>query len=555
MVEIIDIMSRTCLIVFRFECLSGSSEPVTQNSCERAGCCWNNKSSPACFNTNPTRYRYQVVSVPPVESNRIRVDLKAERPSDPLNNTLVAAKFIVRALNPHHLVVQLLKRDDSEESFRAIGQDMKTPLDETDFQVNVATKLKKSFGVMIKRKNSNQVIFDTTRGPLSITDEYVEMTTILPSTHLYGIGQDWRSTFKRNFNYNKIQLYNRNQADSFLPFFMVFDDGIGTGNVYGVFWDNWNPLEMQLSPTPALSFRSTGGGAIIHILSGPTPSDVSKQYAEEIAGKVQMPPFWSLGFHLCRESDDDGVFDETLQLMQQSNISFDSDCIDLRLSGPGSGAIDYTTFPRAKEQIDKLRKADKKFLLAQPPHVPALSQESSYEPISKGHNDSSALVGARFKSSVVYPSFPDLGDNVTDIIDMNEMQNPDGVYFVDNFPTNDLWSEAKCADRRRSFVPDKLKLTANTLCSDALHHNNKEHISVHNVYGVQQMRAFIEPQLQQQHKRLLYLNKASALGNLGLAGYFNNDLYSNWDSMKSSLIQVGHNCYNDFSSSSLNHCF
>ena len=57
------------------------------------------------------------------------------------------------------------------------------------------------------------------------------------------------------------------------------------------------------------------GSGVIHLLSGPTPAAVSKQLMEEIIGRVQLPPFWSLGFHLCRESDESEAFQDILQKM------------------------------------------------------------------------------------------------------------------------------------------------------------------------------------------------------------------------------------------------
>ena len=62
------------------------------------------------------------------------------------------------------------------------------------------------------------------------------------------------------------------------------------------------------------------------------------------------------------------IFD-LIYFKMTSAVGFDSDCIDLRLSGPGSGDIDHDSFPDAENQRQFLKTSDKKFVLTQPPHV------------------------------------------------------------------------------------------------------------------------------------------------------------------------------------------
>lgn len=69
--------------------------------------------------------------------------------------------------------------------------------------------------------------------------------------------------------------------------------------IYNFIQNLFNILEVILQPTPAITFRTIGGIFDIYFFLGPTPADVVKQYSE-IVGKPFMPPYWSLGFHLCR---------------------------------------------------------------------------------------------------------------------------------------------------------------------------------------------------------------------------------------------------------------
>ena len=65
---------------------------------------------------------------------------------------------------------------------------------------------------------------------------------------------------------------------------------------------------MSVHPAPAITFRSIGGIIDLILFTGDTgdavtyPHRIVQQYLGIAhAGRpIQMPPYWALGFHLCR---------------------------------------------------------------------------------------------------------------------------------------------------------------------------------------------------------------------------------------------------------------
>ena len=56
---------------------------------------------------------------------------------------------------------------------------------------------------------------------------------------------------------------------------------------------------MTLTPAPGLVYRTIGGVLDLYFFLGPEPEDVVSQYTAAV-GRYYIPPYWSLGFHLCR---------------------------------------------------------------------------------------------------------------------------------------------------------------------------------------------------------------------------------------------------------------
>ena len=173
---------------------------------------------------------------------------------------------------------------------------------EGDWDTGISTKMTVSAAnVEISRDSSK--IFDMSFAPLVFEDQYISFGIHLdPSWDVYGFGESEKRNLKIDRNRYKqgifardVGTYPTNNGYGHHPFFMVVDE---SGKAHGIFFNNANAMEVEVTETGVV-FRTIGGVIDIFILAGDTPQAVLKQYTHG-TGRPILPPYWSLGFHLCR---------------------------------------------------------------------------------------------------------------------------------------------------------------------------------------------------------------------------------------------------------------
>jgi lysosomal alpha-glucosidase len=187
----------------------------------------------------------------------------------------------------------------------------------SDFSVEFT---KAPFGLTVHRKSTGVVLFDTTVAPLIYADQFLQLSTALSSELLYGLGEHKNPLlYNTSFSWQRLTLWARDQSpilNSNLygshPFYLNVEKD---ANVHGAFLLNSNAMDIDIQPLPALTFRAIGGILDFYVFTGPSANQVVEQYIEVI-GRPQLPPYWALGFHLCR-FDYNSV--EKLQLVIRRN--------------------------------------------------------------------------------------------------------------------------------------------------------------------------------------------------------------------------------------------
>ena len=176
------------------------------------------------------------------------------------------------------------------------------------------------FSFKVTRKSTSEVIFDSSVGDLIYSDLYLQLSTSLTTSNIYGIGE--RAS---KFNLGPDGIYTILNKDN--PF--NIDDFKTPGhNLYGyhpvyllrekskafnmALFRSSSPMDVQLEGGQKLTYKVVGGIVDLNFFVGNDPSDtkpetIVKQYHNYLGGWT-LHPLWSFGNHQCKDGYRDLTF-------------------------------------------------------------------------------------------------------------------------------------------------------------------------------------------------------------------------------------------------------
>lgn len=160
-----------------------------------------------------------------------------------------------------------------------------------------------SLRVLRDVEGTEEVLFDTTDNNIIFESQYLNIRTWLPDNpHLYGLGEHTDSLRLPTTNYTRTlwsrDAYSIPSNSNLYGNHPIYVDHRGDAGAHGVFFLNSNGMDIKIDKTDDgrqfLEYNTIGGVLDFYFMAGPTPKEVSKQYAE-VVGLPAMQSYWTFG--------------------------------------------------------------------------------------------------------------------------------------------------------------------------------------------------------------------------------------------------------------------
>ncbi|XP_030789258.1 putative maltase-glucoamylase-like protein FLJ16351 [Rhinopithecus roxellana] len=572
---------------------------ASEESCRQRGCLWEDTSTPGVptcyYDTIPNYAASDIQYLSTSITANLSLLMASESAAAAAASDSVSAQISLLRLNViYHTATMLqVKIYDPTNKRYEVPVPLNTPPQPVGDPENCLYDVRiqnNPFGIQIQRKNSSTVIWDSQLPGFTFNDMFLSISTRLPSQYIYGFGETEHTTFRRNMNWNTWGMFARDEPPAYKknsygvhPYYMALEED---GSAHGVLLLNSNAMDVTLQPTPALTYRTTGGILDFYIVLGPTPELVTQQYTELI-GRPAMIPYWALGFQLSRYGyQNDAEISSLYDAMVAAQIPYDVQHVDIDYM---NRKLDFTlsaNFQNLSLLIEQMKKNGMRFILTLDPAISG--NETQYLPFIRGQEnnvfikwpDTSDIVwgkgwpdlpdvtvdgsldhATQVKLYKAYVAFPDFFRNSTAAWWKKEIEelyaNPrepekslkfDGLWIDMNEPSNFVNGSVRgCSDEMLNNPPympylesrDR-GLNSKTLCMESQQilpdGSPVKHYNVHSLYGWSQTRPTYEAVQEVTGQRGIVITRSTFPSSGHWGGHWLGDNTAAWDQLGKSII-------------------
>lgn len=529
----------------RFDCYPESG--ADEQKCLNRGCCWkvavqDNQAVdgevplniPYCF--YPTNYGYKLVTKTQTPTGYMLTLEKQGNPG-PFGKDIKDLNVDLRFETKDRLHFKIYDSTSSRYEVPIQTPIVQTKAETLDYNVSFSTF---PFGISVTRKSTGAVIFNSGVGGMVYEDQFIQISSLLPSPFLYGLGEHVNPLLL-DVNWTRATLFARDQGNpegllnlyGVFPYYMSLEND---GNANGVFLLNSNAMDIVLQPTPAITYRTIGGILDFYVFLGPTPDLVVSQFTE-VVGLPYMPPYWALGFHLCRWGY--GSLNGTMAVnekMRQYGIPQDVQWNDIEyMDRHLDFTVDKNKWGGLGDFVKTLHdKYHQHYIPIVDPGISSTQPRGSYPAYDEGlqmgvfinSSNGETFIGQVWPGLTAFPDFSypgtqDYWDKM--LAQFRNLVEFDGLWIDMNEPSNFFdGSKQGCPASspldNPPYVPHVSggRLYAKTVCMSAKHHQYT-HYDVHSLYGLMEMQRTMSALKKLRGKRSVVISR-STFPSAGLHG-------------------------------------